>query len=400
MKVLHLLPSIGPERGGPTQVAINLVKSLRQTGVEVEIATTNDNEVTVLDVPLNQRVEYEQVPVWFFPRFPPQTKTFLFSTEITRWLYQHVREYDLIDIHYLFCYPSTFAAIVAQYYRVPYTMRTMGQLAPWALAQKRLKKQLYTNLVERRNLNQAAAIHCTSIAEAEDVSNCGIKAPKLVIPLGVNFPQSLPDAKPKLRHRYHISDQTPIVLFLSRLHYKKRPDLLIQALSQLAAQEKEFHLMIAGSGEPGYLAYLRSLVGSLGMNDKVTFTGFVMGQDKELLLQGSDLFVLPSYSENFGIAIAEAMSAGLPVIITPGVQIAPEIAEAKAGLVIEGNLNTLQNAIAQLLDSPSLRQQLGENGKRLVRQRYCWDSIAHQLVATYQAIIAGDPLLPGEVLEK
>jgi glycosyltransferase involved in cell wall biosynthesis len=115
-------------------------------------------------------------------------------------------------------------------------------------------------------------------------------------------------------------------------------------------------------------------------------TGFVTGKAKDMLLQGSDLFVLPSFSENFGIAIAEAMAAGLPVIITPDIQIAPEIAAEKAGLIVEGDVEAVENAIAQLLADRHLRHQLGENGKRLVSSRYCWNAIAQKLASAYTAI--------------
>ena len=387
MKVLHIIPSVSPTLGGPTQVVLNLVKALREIGVDAEIVTTNDNESNLLDVPLNQRIEYEQVPVWFLPRFNPPVKQYIFSPAITNWLWQNIRNYDILDNHYLFSYSSTCAGAIARWQNVPYTVRTMGQLAPWALAQSRLKKQVYSFLIERHNLNCAAAIHCTSVGEAEDVRNFGIKTPTITLPLGVNQPNNWPQAKQKIRQIYGISQETPIVLFLSRLHYKKRPDLLLQALSKLVIQEYKFHLLLAGSGETDYLNYLKELVVNLGLTEKVTLTGFVTGQNKDFILQGADIFVLPSFSENFGIAVAEALANGLPVIITPDIQIAPEIATAKAGLVVPGEEEPLANAIAQLLASPQQRQILGENGKNLVKQRYSWRTIANNLADVHVSII-------------
>jgi glycosyltransferase involved in cell wall biosynthesis len=387
VKVLHVIPSVSPAMGGPTQVVLNLVKALQECGVEAEIATTNDNGETLLDVPLNQRIEYEGVPVWFLPRFSPPLKEFIFSTAITQWLWQHIRDYDILDNHYLFSYASTCAGAIARFSNVPYTVRTMGQLAPWALAQSRVKKQVYAALIERHNLNRAAAIHCTSNGEVEDVQNFGIRTPTVTLPLGVNQSVYWPQSKQKLREIYGISKDTPIVLFLSRLHYKKRPDLLIESLSHLANQNYPFHLILAGSGEADYLTYLTNLVSSLGIAAQTTFPGFVARQDKDLLLQGSDLFVLPSFAENFGIAVAEAMAAGLPAIITPGIQISPEIAAANAGLVVEGEVEALANAIAHLLTSPQQRQQMGENGKRLVSRRYSWNAIASHLSGVYRSII-------------
>ncbi|MFB2773243.1 glycosyltransferase [Pelatocladus sp. BLCC-F211] len=398
MKILHVIPSIGPKRGGPSKAVLAMVKALRECGVDTEIATINDNGPYVLDVPFNQRIEYEGVPVWFFSKFSPQIqrfafsvgadKGFIFSTDLTRWLWQHVKDYDLIETHYIFSYASTCAGIFARWQGVPYVVRTIGQLAPWGLTQSRLKKQLYSLLIERHNLNNAAAIHCTSASEAEDVRNFGIKTPTITLPLGVNQPIYLPDAKQKLHYLYEIPTDTPVVLFLSRLHYKKRPDLLVRSLGQLAAQDYNFHLILAGSGEPDYIDDLKNLIASLGLSSQTSFTGFVTGDNKQLLLQGCDIFVLPSFSENFGIAVAEAMAVGLPVIVTPGVQIAPEIAEARAGLVVEGEEDTLANAITQLLKSPELRQQLGKNGQNLANNRYSWNAIAQNLSTAYQSILA------------
>lgn len=387
MKVLQVIPSISAAMGGPTEVVLNLVKALRQLGDDVEIVTTNDDGDALLDVPLHQRVLYKEVPIWFLPRVAPRMRDYIFSADLAPWLWRHIKNYDLVETHYLFSYAPSCAGAIARWQGIPYLVNTMGQLSPWALAQSRQKKQAYTWLIERHHLNCAAVIHCTAAGEAEDVRNFQIKTPIVTLPLGVNPPDFLPDAKQKLRQLHGISPETPVVLFLSRLHYKKRPDLLLQALSSLAEQNHDFHLIFAGSGEAEYETELKNLASSLGITKQVSFAGFVVGEDKDLLLQGSDLFVLPSFSENFGIAVAEAMAVGLPVVITPGVQIAPEVAAAEAGLVVDGELEPLAAAIAQLLKSPSLRQQLGENGQRLARQRYSWEAIAKNLQSVYSAVI-------------
>lgn len=387
MKVLHVIPSVNPALGGPTQVVLNLVKALRESGVDAEIATTNDNGSDLLDVPLYQRIEYEEIPIWFLPRFSPPMREFIFSAALTRWLWQHIGDYDILDNHYLFSYASTSAGAIARWQGIPYTVRTMGQLSSWALNHSRLKKQIYSSLIERHNLNQAAAIHCTAMGEAEDVRKFGVKTPIITLPLGVNQPLEIPDAKQKLRQIYNIAPTTPIVLLLARLHGVKRPELLIQALGKLAQEDRDFHLILAGSGEPDYLTHLKNLAGSLGLASRISLPGFVTGKDKDLLLFASDIFVMPSFTESFGIAIAEAMAAGLPAIVTSSVKIAPEIAEAKAGLVVEGEVDALSFAISQLLNSPKLRHQLGENGKRLVSSRYTWSAISLNLADAYRSII-------------
>lgn len=386
MKVLHVIPSVSPSLGGPTTVVLNLVKALRNCGVEAEIVTTNHNGSTPLDVPLYQRIEYEQVPVWFLPHFSPPVKEFIFSGALTQWLWQHICDYDIIDNHYLFSYAPTSAGAIARWHKIPYTVRIQGQLTPWALTQSKLKKQIYSHLIERHNLNRAAAIHCTSVDEAEDVRRFGIKTPTVILPLGVEKFPNLPKAKLELHSIYGIPPQTPVILFLARLRYNKRPDLLVKTLSYVAAQGGDFHLILAGTGETNYINYLKKLVTSLGLTSRVSFAGFVADEEKNLLLQGSDLFVLPSLSENFSIAVAEAMAAGLPVIVTSEVQIAPEILTARAGLVVEGEKNALAKAIFELITAPQLRQELGANGKRLAN-RYCWCAVAKNLSHVYSTIV-------------
>jgi len=403
VKILHVIPSLAAVRGGPTQVALNLARSLRARGVDVEITTTNDSGATVLDVPLGELTEYEGVPVWFFPRFGGDRpgpalggdRCFLFSAPWTRWLWHNLRRYDVLDHHYLFSYGPTCAAAIARWQGIPYTVRAMGQLSPWALAQSRRKKQLYSALFERRNLNRAAAVHCTSAGEAADVRQFGVRAPTLVLPLGVEAGATIPDAKQQLRQRYGIPDARPIVLFLSRLHYKKRPDLLLEALGRLQAQQPELnpHLLLAGSAaEASYELALQQQAEQWGLGDRVTFAGFLAGADKALALQGSDLFALPSFAENFAIAVAEALAAGLPALVTPEVQIAPEIAAAEAGLVVPGEVEAWRAALAQLLASPEQRQCLGANGRALASHRYCWPAIAAALAEAYQAIAVRQPL--------
>ncbi|WP_072619616.1 glycosyltransferase [Spirulina major] len=395
MRVLHVIPSLSPLRGGPTAVALNFGRELRAQGVEVEICTTNDHGPAVLPVPLGERVEYEGVPVWFFPRFnvPLQRlslggdRSFLFSIPWTRWLWENLPRYDVLDTHYLFAYGSTAAATIAHLRHVPYTMRTMGQLAPWALAQSRKKKQVYSALIERRSLNHAALVHCTTPGEAADVRNFGITAKTAILPLGVTPGAEIPDAAAKLRQTYAIPDDRPIILFLSRIHYKKRPDLLLNAVARLG-DRTPYHVLLAGEfHSPDYAAELTAQVQRLGLSDRVTFTGLVTGWDKELVLQGSDLFVLPSFAENFAIAVAEAMAAGLPVVITPEVQIAPDVDQAGAGRVIPGTVEDLAACLAELLSNPEQCHNQGEQGKQWARSHYHWPTITQHLITHYHTAL-------------
>ncbi|WP_017300733.1 glycosyltransferase [Nodosilinea nodulosa] len=399
MKVLHVLPSLSYRLGGPTEAAINTVRSLRDLGIDTEIATTNDDESGLLDVPTGQRTDYDGVPVWFFPRLA-RLKAFMPSIGLTQWVMSNLGRYDILHTYYLFCYAPTVAARLAQFRHIPYVSSTIGQLTPWALQQSQRRKQIYSHLIERHTLNQAAAIHCTTATEAEDARRFGVSTPALVLPLGVNPAPAILNAAVRLRDRYSLPADCTVALFLSRLHEKKRPDFLLRAFAQLHPQSHGYHLLLAGSGEPGYCDRLQALAQTLGIADSVTFTGFVSGPAKDLLLQGVDLFALPSYSENFGIAIAEALAASLPVLITPDVQIAPDIRAAQAGLVVSDRLDDWTAALAKLLCSPNLRTQLGQNGQQLAKTTYSWPAIAQNLAQSYDEILTGQRLSfayqPGE----
>lgn len=391
MKILHVLPSLSYKLGGPTQAALNTVRALRDLGIDAEIATTNDDEADLLNVPIGQRVDYSGVPVWFFPRLA-RLKAFIPSIGLTQWMINHLGEYDIIHTYYLFCYAPTVAARLAQQRKIPYVLSTIGQLTPWALQQSQRKKQVYGRFIERPTLNRAAAVHCTTSAEAEDVRRFGVSSPTLVLPLGVSAAPEIADAAARLRDRYSLPANCTIVLFLSRLHEKKRPDFLLRAFAQLAPKSHGYHLLLAGSGDAAYCDRLQALAHTLGIADSVTFTGFVSGVAKDILLQGSDLFALPSYSENFGIAVAEALVAGLPVVITPDIQISPAIQEATAGLVVPGHSSDWVSALSKLLTSSELRQKMGQNGKQLAQDQYSWPQISLKLAQTYQEILSKKPL--------
>ena len=394
MKVLHIIPSVSPVRGGPSQAVLEMVNALCEQGITAEIVTTNDHGAELLDVALNQWIKYplrsseESVSVRFFSRFSPKINSlreFAFSSTFTTWLWHHIANYDLVHIHAIFSYPSTIAMAIARLQKVPYIVRPIGQLCEWSLQQGASKKQMYLNLLERANINHSQCLHLTSEQEQREVSKLYLKTPNFIAPLGLSLPTPIPDARQRLRQHFNLRSDEPIILFLSRLHPKKGLEYLIPALGKLTHQR--FSFILAGSGDPEYTAQVQSLLVAHGMCDRTYSTGFVEGELKNLLLQGSDLFALTSHSENFGIAVLEAMAAGLPVLVTPEVALAAEVKQYQIGYVTELNVPNIITTLEEYLTNVEQAQDMGRQARQFVLEHYTWNQIAAHLIQIYQAVI-------------
>jgi glycosyltransferase involved in cell wall biosynthesis len=388
MKILHVIPSVGPVRGGPSQAILQMVNALKHKGIVAEIATTNDNGVNLLDVPLNQPTVYQGAPVRFFPRFSPSIsalREFAYSKAFTDWCWKSVHHYDLIHVHAIFSYVPTATMAMARYRRIPYIVRPLGQLCQWSLQQSERKKQIYLKLIEYENLNCAQALHFTSENERQEAIKLELAAPGVVIPHGLTVSPPRPDARNQLRRNLQLPDNEPIILFLSRLHPKKGLKLLIAALARLRAHR--FTFVMAGSGDPCYEDEIRQELLSSGISDRTRMVGFVSGEQKDLLLQGSDLFVLTSYSENFGVAVLEALAAGLPAIVTPGVALSEIIKQYQFGAVPEMEEEAISTAILQAINQPESMREMGSCARQFVLERYTWGAISTQLIDVYRTVL-------------
>jgi glycosyltransferase involved in cell wall biosynthesis len=367
---------------------VDTCQALRRHGVQAEIATTNANGETNFVIPEVSPVLIEGIPTYLFERQHPWR--YAFSWPLTRWLKKHVRDYDLLHLHAVFVYAIAPAAYYARRYGLPYIVLPHGVLDPWALRKSRLRKRAYFALLEKRNLDRAAAIHFTAEEEYRRALATGIRARTFVLPYIVNLEESRhPSPRVTLRERRPELQGKTLVLFLSRIDPKKGLDLLIPALGQLASQREDFAFLLAGTGEESYEEQVSRMLHDAGLAPRTVRLGFVQGADKAAVLRDADLFVLPSYQENFGIAVVEAMAAGLPVVISDRVNIHAEVFRAKAGLVVSQDATELARAIATLLDSPVLRETMGKEGQRLVEERFSRDRVAKQLIEVYEDILRG-----------
>ena len=289
-----------------------------------------------------------------------------------------------MHVHAIFSFPSTLAMWIARKQKVPYITRTIGQLDPWSLEQSHARKQRYLHFVERQNLSDAAAIHCTSESEATEVANLFPKSQVLTIPLGLEIPMQISSARRKVQLRYELSPGIPIFLFLSRLHQKKGLDILLKATAKLGASN--IHLLIAGEGSDEYKNQLQQQCKRLAIENTVKFLGHVSGTEKNLLLQGADAFVLPSHSENFGIAVLEALANGTAVIVTEEVALSTLVADNALGTVCKLDTDSLSLAMAEIIDDTDRFTELGSKARDYTAQHFQWSGIAQNLIKSYRKI--------------
>jgi glycosyltransferase involved in cell wall biosynthesis len=388
LRVLQIVPSLSLVYGGPSQMVLGLSRSLAAQGVEVMILTTDANGDAgqpPLDVPLNCPVWQDGYQIRYFRCAP--FRRYKFSIGLLRWLANHAHEFDLAHIHALFSPVSSLAATIARTQQLPYILRPLGTLDPADLQKKRRLKQIYAAVLERSNLAGAAAIHFTSRVEATVSERFGTTTRDLIIPLGVE--RVLPTGEGDERSQFNFSSDRPILLFLSRIDPKKGLDLLLPALNQLLAEGQRFHFVLAGANpqDPNYEQQIQAQIHTSALAAHTTITGFVSGQAKTALLQAADLFVLPSYYENFGIAVAEAMAAGIPVVISDRVYISDDIQQAEAGWICTCTVDSLTNTLRLALQDATTRRQRGQQAQQYAQQHYQWQAIAQQTCWAYQELL-------------
>ncbi|ADI64698.1 hormogonium polysaccharide biosynthesis glycosyltransferase HpsP [Trichormus azollae] len=387
MKTLQIIPSISLIYGGPSQMVLGLAPALAKAGVEVTILTTDsngDNGQKPLDVPLNIPIKQDGYEVIYFRCAP--FRRYKFSLDLLKFLKNNAQYFDIAHIHALFSPISSAAAIVCRQQSLPYILRPLGTLDPSDLRKKEQLKQLYVALLERRNLAGASGIHFTSEQEAKISSRFGVSTKDLVIPLGVIPPENNTE---NIRNKFGIDNDKPVILFMSRIDPKKGLELLIPALQKLSIQGLDFHFVLAGTNpqDPIYEQKIKSEIENSQLKSHTTITGFVTGEAKISLLQTADLFVLPSYYENFGIAVAEAMVAGTPVVISDQVHIYQQVLDSESGWVGTTDVESIVRLLTTALSNLQECQRRGLNAQKYALQHFSWDAITQQVIQAYREIV-------------
>ncbi|MEO7133661.1 MAG: glycosyltransferase [Vicinamibacterales bacterium] len=389
MKLLHVVSSYLPAvRYGGTIVSVHgLCRALVDRGHDVHVYTTSVDGPRDSDVPHDQPVHLDGVKVWYFRS--RQLRRLYWAPNLAKTLAVHVAEFDIVHTHAIYLWPLWAAARAARRAQVPYVVSPRGMLEQDLVDHKNpLLKGLWIAAIERHNLERASAIHVTSEREAGEAAAFGFKLPLVrQIPNGFTLDNSA--GEPLSPAIDAIINGEPYVLFLGRINWKKGLDRLIGSLARVPA----IRLVVAGNDEENYRAVLDPIAARLGVSSRIVFTGSVHGADKAALLAHARCLALPSHSENFGNVVIEAMAAGCPVIVSKDVGLANTVHAARAGLVLDGDADTLSGAISSLLGDAVLRQEMGERGRAVAHERYSWPVVAAQMEDLYASLLsrpAGD----------
>jgi glycosyltransferase involved in cell wall biosynthesis len=370
MRVIHTSPPMGPSYGGPFESVRHLSISQFAAGLDVQVkmpwsaeAEANERAWLPVKVKVGGRILLPQLG-WC----PTYSRDILSS------------EADLLHSHGLWQHPSWVSLDWKKQNKRPHVCSVRGMLEPWAWAHRAWKKRPVWWLWERRNLQSASLLHATSIQEAEALRARGLRPPIAVIPNGVALPDHLELFRPQLPE-----GPGKIALFLSRIHPVKGLPLLLEAWAKVRPEGWSLH--IVGPDESGYRADLERLAGKLALGGAVCFLDALSGQAKARAFRESSLFILPSHSENFGIAVAEALSYGLPVITTHGTPWSILESERCGWWVpthVEGLAAALDDATSR---SGVALAAMGERGREMVASRFAWDGIAQQFIDCYRWIL-------------
>ena len=301
-----------------------------------------------------------------------------------------VAQADIVHIHALWEEIQHQGAQCCRRLPRPCVLTPHGMLDPWSLRQKAFKKRLYLTWRLRRDLNGAAVLHFTAETERRLVAPLQLHVPTLVETLGLDLAefQTLPEPG-SFRRRYPQVGTRRIVLFLGRLHPKKGLELLIPAFAQAATADAV--LVIAGPDADGYQAHLEKLVRAHGLTGRVVFTGMLYGADRIVALADAYLFVLPSYQENFGLAVVEALAAGTPVLISDQVNIHDQITAAGLGAVVHTRADELAAELARWLGDHELRRAAAAKARPFAWEHNDWNHIALRWGREYARLIAARP---------
>ena len=377
---LHCLFSFDNKLGGSVHGSLNVCKYLSRAGQPVEVAGTYANSDDTAYLSEN----YPEVLCHRLKRSFP--RRYCNSAELVSWMRAHIHRFRLVELHGIFVLSTFRAAVLCKKKGMPYLVCPHNSLDPFDLKKHAALKRVLGPIFVQWLLKNSAGV--VSVTELEDkrLVTFGASPQRFIVPYPVPEPANEGNGA-AFRTRHKIPADAMVVLFMSRVDYKKGLDWLIPALARVKRDFPKLWFVLAGAGVPDFVAQVHSWIKQYGIRPFTTEVGFVTGQEKLDALAEADIFALPSLNESFGIVVGEAMYAGLPLRISSEVYIYEDIAKAKAGLICSPDVDSVTQHLRTMLDGSVDLQAMGEQGRELVRSRYRPAMATDILLKAYERVL-------------
>ena len=393
MKVLQVVPYFFPAwaYGGPVKVVYEISKELVTKGHGVTVYTTDVyNKNLRFSGKTNEIVDVSGIKVCYFKNVSNYLAYDLngyLPIGFRKAVRQNLKDFDIVHLHDYYTYQNVITAKYCRKYNIPYVLSAHGSVLPSKERGRGILKKTFIHFFGHSILKDARMVIALTQIEKKQYIEAGVARSKIrIIPNAVSLSEfkDLPK-RGTFKQKYSIRSDEKIVLFVGRIHKIKGLGLLLKVFSSLAKDMNNIKLVIVGP-DSGDLSRVERLVASKKIEEKVLITGLLSGREKLSAYVDADVFVLSSYSEVFGMSILEACAAGTPVVITSLGNL-PEIAEYKAGLLVHSDENKLYEAILQFLRNDELARTVGENGRRMVEDKFASDKVTEQLEKCYEDVI-------------
>jgi glycosyltransferase involved in cell wall biosynthesis len=385
MKILFITSYYKPAYiyGGPARSIPALCEGLSLIGAGVTVFTTNANGSGALNVPVSKPVYADGVQVWYFPRERSRWALEFYSAELARACEQEIRGFDAVYICATWTYPMLAASKAARQSGIPYVVSPRGSFMARAMSQKWLKKRVYLSLCERKRIDAAVGIHCTSALEAEQTRRFAFKPPIFTVPNPVDLPLPTPSRdRSRIRAELGVPENGTLSICVGRKHVEKRLDLAVEAFARLALDLPSARLALVGPDQ-GAEGELRQLAQRLNVRDKVIFIGLTQGDRVQEIYAAADVLLMLSWRESFGMAAAEALAAGVPVLLSEDVGLAEELGSAGVGRVARPLFTEIHHVWREMLADPRLRE-MGIRGRSFAAEHFSSRAVAGKMLAAFQ----------------
>jgi glycosyltransferase involved in cell wall biosynthesis len=399
MRILLVVHAIAPRYGGLSVMGPELSYELVRQGHQVSIYTTDIDGPNRLKVPTDGPVMKNGVAFHYFrgTTFPGH---YIYSSGLWRALRDTVTDFDVVHSWSVYSFSTTATAYWCRNKNVPHMVFPHGSIDPFLLKRNSPRKWIYTKLFAERDYRNASAVLFNTADEMRLAMNwTGLKTPNgyrghvpkpFVVPVGID-PSWLqePDraAGERLRNKFPATKGKRLIVCLGRINFKKGLDILARAFAKIARDRDDLHLVLAGPDSDDYGSKIKRWLTEGGVLEKATFTGPLAGEERLAVMQEAEVFALPSYTENFGGVVTEAMASRVPVVISDQVNIWQDVANANAGLVVQCDSDQTAKALLTLLDDPERRREMGSNGRRWVAEHLPWNVVAAQMARAYEETI-------------